>query len=182
MLPVAADFGSILIATKTKKRTTAATKHHHSMVKKKRSTGRRRKKSNTTINADEQHTGAKRSNTAASVSVDVKNRLVSAIKAMIDSMDEEHLYSVMEYAGKVGKELMASEKQASANTSAAKATTTTTTTTEIAGAKTTITMTTGGASISEPRTPLETTQETTPFPIRELLHHGCDAGDVWCYY
>ena len=55
---------------------------------------------------------------------------------MIDSMDKENLYSVMVYAGTVGKELMGSDKQAAADTSAAKATITkTTTTTEIAGAK-----------------------------------------------
>ena len=119
------------------------------MVKKRRATGRRRKKSNT----EEQSTGAKRSKVEAAAS-DVKNRLISAIIAMIDSMNEEHLYSVMVYAGAVGKELIGSDK-AAAETSAAKAiessaaeaaaaTTTTTTTTEIAGAKTTTTTTTRG--------------------------------------
>eukprot|EP00534_Pseudo-nitzschia_fraudulenta_P011958 CAMPEP_0201215476 /NCGR_PEP_ID=MMETSP0851-20130426/188989_1 /ASSEMBLY_ACC=CAM_ASM_000631 /TAXON_ID=183588 /ORGANISM="Pseudo-nitzschia fraudulenta, Strain WWA7" /LENGTH=109 /DNA_ID=CAMNT_0047504945 /DNA_START=323 /DNA_END=652 /DNA_ORIENTATION=+ len=67
-------------------------------------------------------------------------------------MNEEHLYSVMVYAGTVGKELMGSDK-AAADTSAAKAiadlksnesaaAATTTTTTEIAVAKTTTTMAT----------------------------------------
>ena len=45
------------------------------------------------------------------ISGDAKNGLVDALKAMIESMDEEHLYSLMEYAGRVGKELMASDKQ-----------------------------------------------------------------------
>ena len=140
------------------------------MTKKRRSTGLRRKKSNKTMNKDQHHQdggGAKRSKTV--ISDDGKNRLAAAIKAMIDSMDEEHLYSMMEYAGKVGKELMGSTKQAAADTSAAKATaTTTTTTTEIAGAKTTTTMTTGGTTtnVSPPRTPQETTQEATPPPIQ----------------
>ncbi len=147
------------------------------MTKKNRSTGRRRKKSNTTINAEQQQDGgAKRPKTVVS---DAKNRLVSAIKALIDSMDEDHLYSVMVYAGTVGKELMGSDK-AAADTSAAKASAiessaaalapaaTTTTITEIAGAKTTTTMTTNGASLSSPtiRTPEETTQEATPPPIQ----------------
>jgi len=80
---------------------------------------------------------------------------------MIDGMNEEHLYSVMVYAGALGKELslMGSDKPAanSTSTSAANATAaagdsntnesggasaTTTTTTEIAGAKTTTTTTT----------------------------------------
>mmetsp|Transcript_22908 Transcript_22908/g.51155 ORF Transcript_22908/g.51155 Transcript_22908/m.51155 type:complete len:99 (-) Transcript_22908:44-340(-) len=91
------------------------------MVKKKSNTRRRRKKSNTTINEGErQHQGAKRQKTEATGVSDAKNRLVSAIKAMIDSMNEEHLYSVMVYAGTVGKELMGSDK-AAADTSAAKA-------------------------------------------------------------
>ena len=69
------------------------------MVKKKRNTGHRRKKSNTTINKEKQQNGgAKRSKTKTAVS-EVKNRLVSAIKAMIDTMNEEYLYSVMVYAG-----------------------------------------------------------------------------------
>jgi len=89
------------------------------VVKKKSNTRRRRKKSNITINEGELHPGAKRQKTEAAVS-DAKNRLVSAIKAMIDSMNEEHLYSVMVYAGTVGKELMGSDK-AAADTSAAKA-------------------------------------------------------------
>ena len=79
---------------------------------------------------------------------------------MIDSMNEEHLYSVMVYAGTVGKELLGSAKQtaaandsakqtAAANNSAAgvaaaSAAATTTTTTEIPGAKTTTTTTTRG--------------------------------------
>ena len=129
------------------------------MVKKRSNTGRRRKKSNSpgTNKEQQQPQAGKRLKTVS----DAKNRLAAAIKAMVDSMEEEHLYSVMEYAAKMGKELIASEKQAAANTSATKApTTTTTTTTEIAGAKTTTTMTTGGTSVSEPRTPqLETTQE-----------------------
>ena len=78
------------------------------MVKKKRNTGRRRKKSNTTTTIEEQQQHravAKRPKTVS----DANNRLTDAIKAMIDSMDEEHLYSVMEYAGKVGKELIASD-------------------------------------------------------------------------
>ena len=82
------------------------------------------------MNKDQHHQdggGAKRSKTV--ISDDGKNRLAAAIKAMIDSMDEEHLYSMMEYAGKVGKELMGSTKQAAADTSAAKATATTTTAT-----------------------------------------------------
>mmetsp|Transcript_117669 Transcript_117669/g.240614 ORF Transcript_117669/g.240614 Transcript_117669/m.240614 type:complete len:169 (+) Transcript_117669:378-884(+) len=144
------------------------------MVKKRSTTGCRRKKSNTTrTNKEQQQPQAgKRLKTVS----DAKNRLAAAIKAMVDSMEEEHLYSLMEYAGKIGKELIASEKQAAANASAAaKArTTTTTTTTEIVGAKTTITMTTGGVSNSEPRTPLQRTQETkleapqeaTPPPIQ----------------
>mmetsp|Transcript_5117 Transcript_5117/g.10741 ORF Transcript_5117/g.10741 Transcript_5117/m.10741 type:complete len:110 (-) Transcript_5117:28-357(-) len=105
------------------------------MVKKRSNTGRRRKKSNTTGTNKEQqqHQAAKGPKTVS----DAKNRLADAIRAMVDSMEEEHLYSLMEYAGKIGKELIASEKQAAANASAAaKArTTTTTTTTEIAGAK-----------------------------------------------
>ena len=97
------------------------------MTKKKNTTGRRRKKSNTTgTNKEQQRHGvAKRPKTVS----DTNNRLSNAIKAMIDSMDKEHLYSVMEYAGKVCKELMGSAKQAAADASAAKATTTTTTTT-----------------------------------------------------
>ena len=115
------------------------------MTKEKRATGCRRKKSKTTrINKEEQQHRVARKR-PKTVSGDAKNRLVAALKAMIDGMDEEHIYSVMEYAGKVGKELMASDKQAAADTSAAKATTTTTTTTEIAGTKTTATMTTGRA-------------------------------------
>jgi len=53
------------------------------MVKKKRSMGRVRKKSTTTTNADEGG-GAKRSKTEEAVS-NVKNKLASALKAMIDS-------------------------------------------------------------------------------------------------
>eukprot|EP00534_Pseudo-nitzschia_fraudulenta_P002274 CAMPEP_0201120858 /NCGR_PEP_ID=MMETSP0850-20130426/4856_1 /ASSEMBLY_ACC=CAM_ASM_000622 /TAXON_ID=183588 /ORGANISM="Pseudo-nitzschia fraudulenta, Strain WWA7" /LENGTH=102 /DNA_ID=CAMNT_0047387137 /DNA_START=205 /DNA_END=513 /DNA_ORIENTATION=+ len=92
------------------------------MVKKKSNTRRRRKKSNTTINEGErQHQGAKRQKTEATGVSDAKNRLVSAIKAMIDSMNEEHLYSVMVYAGTVGKELLMGSDKAAADTSAAKA-------------------------------------------------------------
>ena len=129
------------------------------MVKKRSNTGRRRKKSNSpgTNKEQQQPQAGKRLKTVS----DAKNRLAAAIKVMVDSMQEEHFHSWMEYAAKIGKEPIASEKQADANTSAAKATTTTTTTTEIAGAKTTTTMTTGGVSDSEPRTPLQRTEETT---------------------
>jgi len=132
------------------------------------------------MNEGEQHPpGAKRQKTEAAVS-DAKNRLVSAIKAMIDSMNEEHLYSVMVYAGTVGKELLGSEKAAADTSAARKATIelstmappppTTTTKTENAGAKTTTSTTTTGAGAplvtSTPRTPQERTQEATPPPIQ----------------
>mmetsp|Transcript_14734 Transcript_14734/g.30433 ORF Transcript_14734/g.30433 Transcript_14734/m.30433 type:complete len:101 (+) Transcript_14734:131-433(+) len=90
------------------------------MVKTKRSMACKREKTITRINAEEEEQGAKRSKTEAAVS-DAKNRLVSAIKAMIDSMNEEHLYSVMVYAGTVGKELLMGSDKVAADTSAAKA-------------------------------------------------------------
>ena len=85
------------------------------MVKKKINTRHRRKKSNTTIRneGEQKHPRAKRQKIEEAVN-DVKNRLVSAIIAMIDSMNEEHLYSVMVYAGTVGKELLGSAKQTTA--------------------------------------------------------------------
>ena len=48
----------------------------------------------------EQNGGAKRSKAVVS---DAKNKLLAAIQAMIDSMEEEHLYSVIVYVGTVGK-------------------------------------------------------------------------------
>jgi len=77
-----------ITTSKTKKGDTAATKQHHTMVKKKRSMSCKRKKSNTRINVIEEE--SKHTKTKEAVS-DAKNRLVSAIKAMIDSMNEEHL-------------------------------------------------------------------------------------------
>ena len=57
------------------------------MVKKKRATiARKRKKSNTTMNED-----AKRSKTEETSVSSVKKKLVSALKAMIDSMTEKYL-------------------------------------------------------------------------------------------
>ena len=60
------------------------------MVKKKSTTGHRRKKSNTsgTNKEQQQHRAAKRPKTVS----DARNRLADAIKAMIDSIDEEHLW------------------------------------------------------------------------------------------
>ena len=49
----------------------------------------------------EEDKGAKHLKTELPVN-NVKNRLLSAIKAMVDSMNEEHLYSVMVYAGALG--------------------------------------------------------------------------------
>ena len=71
------------------------------MVKKRSTTGCRRKKSNTTGTNKEQQQlqAAKRLKTVS----DTKIRLADAIKAMVDSMEEEHLYSVMEHAAKMGK-------------------------------------------------------------------------------
>ena len=47
--------------------------------------------------------------------------MIDAIKAMVDSMNEEHLYSAMVYAGTVGKELLMGSDKVAADTSAAKA-------------------------------------------------------------
>ena len=91
----------ILITTKTKKRATAATKQeHYTMTKKKRNICLRRKKRRTTPNTEEQQQGkgAKRWKTEVMVS-NVKNKLVSALKAMIDSMKKEDLFSVIACSG-----------------------------------------------------------------------------------
>ena len=72
------------------------------MVKKKRSMGRVRKKSNTTISTvAEQGGDAKRSKTESVVS-NVKNKLVCAIKAMVESMNKKDLYFVMAHVATVG--------------------------------------------------------------------------------
>ena len=54
---------------------------------------------------------------AAAVVSDEKNRLVPAIKTMINNMNEEQFFQMMVYTGTVGKELMAADK-AAANTTA----------------------------------------------------------------
>ena len=139
--------------------------------------GRRRRKSNTD---DKEAKRCKTRNAAAAVS-DTKNRLVSVIKAIINSMNEEHLYSVMVYAGTVGKEEQTNTPPPPPPPPPATATATAaTTTTEIAGAKTTTTTTTRGVptesnrqavtanSAEEDTTPAtpQPTQEVTPPPIQ----------------
>mmetsp|Transcript_21510 Transcript_21510/g.48397 ORF Transcript_21510/g.48397 Transcript_21510/m.48397 type:complete len:123 (+) Transcript_21510:3093-3461(+) len=100
------------------------------MAKKKLATDRKRKKS--TINSSQQHAGPKgtKTNKKSEVS-EAKNKLVVAIKAMVDIINEEHLYSVMVYDGTLGKEeLLGSDKeQALARSNELPATTITTTTT-----------------------------------------------------
>ena len=48
----------------------------------------------------------------------MKNKSISAIKAMIDGMNEQYLYSVMAYAGALGKELLMGSDKATVDTSA----------------------------------------------------------------
>ena len=74
------------------------------MAKKKGIGCTRKKKSITrTTKVDDKAGGAKRLKTEATAVNDVKNKLASAIKAMIDGMNKIHLYSVMVYAGALGK-------------------------------------------------------------------------------
>mmetsp|Transcript_14729 Transcript_14729/g.30424 ORF Transcript_14729/g.30424 Transcript_14729/m.30424 type:complete len:159 (+) Transcript_14729:75-551(+) len=149
------------------------------MAKKKLATDRKRKKS--TINSSQQHAGPKgtKTNKKSEVS-EAKNKLVVAIKAMVDIINEEHLYSVMVYDGTLGKEeLLGSDKeQALARSNelpATTITTTTTTTTEIACTMTTTTrgvpsgtneqaLTTANGAAGEDITPAppHATQEATP--------------------
>ena len=114
------------------------------MVKKKRAIASKRKKSNTRKNAEE----AKRSKTEAPVS-NVKNKLVSALKAMIDSMTEKHLYSVMAYVATVGKETETVSNAKPVQSTKGVPSAITTTTTEVNGSTasaTTTTTTTGGTA------------------------------------
>ena len=76
---------------------------------KEKGTGRTRKKKLSTkipTNAESKGGSNKSFKTEATFN-DVKNKLLSAIKAMIHGMNEDHLYSVMVYAGALGKELVA---------------------------------------------------------------------------
>ena len=143
------------------------------MVKKKRSMGRVRKKSNTTISTvAEQGGDAKRSKTESVVS-NVKNKLVCAIKAMVESMNEKDLYSVMAHVATVGGKEEEAKSRAIESTEGlvVVASATTTTTTEVHGATAaaaTTTTTTGGtaaAAAVEPATPTIVHQPTPP-PIQ----------------
>jgi len=103
---------------------------------------RKRKKSNTTINEN-----AKRSKTEASPVSSGKNILVSALKAMIDSMAEKYLYYVMAYVATVRKETERVSNVEPVQSTEGAASITTTTTTEVNSATataTTTTTTTGG--------------------------------------
>ena len=131
----------------------------------------KKEKQCTTPTNTEEEKGAKRSKTEAMVS-NVKNKLVSALKAMIDSMKEKDLYSVMAYVATVGKEETTSSDsdkiEFTEGVVASAASATTTTTTEVTGATasaTTTTTTTGGTTTATPAT-APIVNEATPPPIQ----------------